>query len=78
MRRRRGNPDVLRQRSRTAHHVFGDGAKPLFCYVDDLIRGSSASPIGYHNPVNIGNPTIHVAGTAKTVIESPIALGNRL
>ncbi len=38
--------------------VFGDGAQTRsFCYVSDLIRGLTAlMDVGYHDPVNIGNP----------------------
>ena len=52
--------------------VFGDGSQTRsFCYVDDLIRGIIAlSESGYHDPVNIGNPTeFTLLELASNVIE---------
>jgi dTDP-glucose 4,6-dehydratase len=52
--------------------VFGDGSQTRsFCYVDDLIRGIIAlSESGYHDPVNIGNPTeFTLLELAREVIE---------
>jgi dTDP-glucose 4,6-dehydratase len=52
--------------------VFGDGSQTRsFCYVSDLIRGlASLAASGYHQPVNIGNPSeMSLLGLAETVIE---------
>jgi len=52
--------------------VFGDGSQTRsFCYVDDLIRGIIAlAESGYHEPVNLGNPTEYtLLQLAETVIE---------
>ena len=52
--------------------VFGDGSQTRsFCYVSDLIKGlASLAASGYHQPVNIGNPSeMSLLGLAETVIE---------
>ena len=52
--------------------VFGDGSQTRsFCYVDDLVRGIIAlAESGYHEPVNVGNPTeFTLLELAQTVIE---------
>src|SRR5947199_2155923 len=52
--------------------VFGDGSQTRsFCYVEDEIRGLIAlAESGYHQPVNIGNPSeFTLLELAKTVIE---------
>lgn len=52
--------------------VFGDGSQTRsFCYVEDLIRGIIAlAESGYHEPVNIGNPTeTTLLELAETVIK---------
>ena len=52
--------------------VFGDGSQTRsFCFVSDLIKGlASLQASGYHQPVNIGNPSeMSLLGLAETVIE---------
>jgi dTDP-glucose 4,6-dehydratase len=52
--------------------VFGDGSQTRsFCFVEDEIRGLIAlAESGYHQPVNIGNPTeFTLLELAETVIE---------
>ena len=52
--------------------MFGDGSQTRsFCYVSDLIKGlASLAASGYHQPVNIGNPSeMSLLGLAETVIE---------
>jgi dTDP-glucose 4,6-dehydratase len=52
--------------------VFGDGSQTRsFCYVEDEIRGLIAlAESGYHQPVNIGNPTeFTLLELAQVVIE---------
>jgi dTDP-glucose 4,6-dehydratase len=52
--------------------VFGDGSQTRsFCYVEDLIKGlASLAASGYHEPVNLGNPTEwSLLGLAEMVIE---------
>jgi dTDP-glucose 4,6-dehydratase len=52
--------------------VFGDGSQTRsFCYVDDEIAGLIAlAESGYHDPVNIGNPTEYtLLELAQIVIE---------
>jgi dTDP-glucose 4,6-dehydratase len=52
--------------------VFGDGSQTRsFCYVSDLIKGlASLADSGYHQPVNIGNPSeMSLLGLAETVID---------
>ena len=50
--------------------VFGDGSQTR-SYVSDLIKGlASLAASGYHQPVNIGNPSeMSLLGLAETVIE---------
>ena len=52
--------------------VFGEGSQTRsFCFVSDLIRGIiGLAESGYHQPVNIGNPTEYtLLELAKVVIE---------
>jgi dTDP-glucose 4,6-dehydratase len=52
--------------------VFGDGSQTRsFCFVEDEVRGLIAlAESGYHQPVNIGNPTeFTLLELAETVIE---------
>jgi dTDP-glucose 4,6-dehydratase len=52
--------------------VFGDGGQTRsFCYVEDEIRGLIAlAESGYHDPVNVGNPTeFTLLELAEAVIE---------
>ena len=52
--------------------VFGDGSQTRsFCYVEDEIRGLIAlAESGYHDPVNVGNPTeFTLLELAEAVIE---------
>ncbi|HVS29193.1 MAG TPA: UDP-glucuronic acid decarboxylase family protein [Solirubrobacteraceae bacterium] len=65
--------------------VFGDGSQTRsFCYVSDLIAGLVAlAESGYHQPVNIGNPTEHtllelasvvidVTGSESEILHEPL------